>query len=258
MSVGLSITLLCIGVIAGLLSGMLGIGGAVVSYPMLLFFPVLLGVGELSPHEVSAIVALQVLFSTLSGVVAQRKHKVVHRDLVLVMGLTILVSSFFGGYGAKYLSGNSVNIVYAALATIAAVLMMFPRRGVETLNPEDILINKLLAFFAALIVGFAGGIAGLGGAFLLVPFMLQVLKVPTRVAIGSSLVITFMSALGSTTGKLFAGHVPLLASLCVIIGSVACAPLGVRTGRLMNVNVLRGVLSGLIVIATVKVWFQLL
>lgn len=259
MDVGLIITLIGIGIIAGLLSGTLGIGGAVVSYPMLLFFPPLLGVGNFSPHLVAGIVALQVVFSTLSGIIAQRKHKVVHPKLATVMGITMLIASFAGGYGARYMSGGGVNIVYAVLATFAAILMFVPRRGnVENLPMEDIQFNKPIAFIAALLVGGAGGIAGLGGAFLLVPIMLQVLKIPTRVAIGSSLMITFLAALGSTSGKLLAGHLPLLASLFVVLGSISAAPIGVRLSRMMNVTMLRGVLSLLIVAATIKVWLQVL
>ena len=67
------ITLFIIGFIGSFLSGMVGIGGSVINYPMLLYIPPLVGVMALSAHEVSGIGAIQVLFSTLGGVLAYRK-----------------------------------------------------------------------------------------------------------------------------------------------------------------------------------------
>ena len=101
MTIGLIVTLCLIGAVGALLSGMLGIGGAIVNYPLLLYLPVWFGVGKYTPHQVAGIVALQVLFATLSGVIALRKSKSIHYGLVLYMGISILIGSFLGAYGAK-------------------------------------------------------------------------------------------------------------------------------------------------------------
>ncbi|MDI3257663.1 MAG: sulfite exporter TauE/SafE family protein [Kyrpidia sp.] len=258
MTVGLALTLTVIGAVGALLSGMLGVGGAIVNYPMLLYIPPILGVGVYSPHEVAGIVALQVLFSTVAGVIAQRGQGVIHRELVLIMGISVLVGSFVGGYGAKFLSGNVVNVIYAILATIAAVLMSLPKRGEEEIPLGEIRFNKWIAVASALTVGAAAGIVGAGGAFLLVPVMLQILKIPTRVTIASSLAITFLSSLGSSAGKLLAGHLPLAAAAVVIVAGIIAAPIGVRVGRMMNVKVLRAALGVVIIATTVKIWSGIL
>lgn len=62
MDFALLITLFIIGCIGSFLSGMVGIGGSVINYPMLLYIPPLFGVMALSAHEVSGIGAIQVLF----------------------------------------------------------------------------------------------------------------------------------------------------------------------------------------------------
>ncbi|QSO49066.1 sulfite exporter TauE/SafE family protein [Alicyclobacillus mengziensis] len=258
MSIGLIVTLLLIGVVGALLSGMLGIGGAIVNYPMLLYVPVLFGVGHYTPHQVAGIVALQVLFATLSGVLALLKNKVIHYGLVAHMGASILIGSFVGAYGAKFLPGSSINVIYAVLATIAAVMMFIPKRGVEDIPLNEIQFNVFVAIVAAMVVGMAAGVVGAGGAFILVPIMLQVLKIPTRVTIASSLAITFISSIGASVGKVMAGNIPYEAAIIVVIASVVIAPLGVWVGRQIHAKALRAVLAMLIVATTVKIWFGIL
>jgi uncharacterized membrane protein YfcA len=59
------ITIFLIGFIGSYISGMLGIGGSIIKYPMLLFIPPLFGIAAFSAHEVSGISAVQVLFASI-------------------------------------------------------------------------------------------------------------------------------------------------------------------------------------------------
>jgi uncharacterized membrane protein YfcA len=126
------VLLLLIGFVGTFFSGLIGMGGAIINYPMLLYVPALFGVAEFSAHDVSGMIAWQVLFASLSSLIAFRKEKMIHLPLVTVMGAASLVGSFAGGYGAKFLSGEAVNLVYAVLALAAAVMMFVSvgaRRG---------------------------------------------------------------------------------------------------------------------------------
>jgi uncharacterized membrane protein YfcA len=243
MTLGLAATLILVGVAGAFLSGMLGIGGAIVNYPMLLYIPVLVGVADFSPHQVAGIVAVQVFFATLAGVVALRKQKLIHMKLVSYMGIAIIIGSFAGGYGGKFLPGSTINLVYGILATIAAIMMFVPKRGLDDLPIEKVEFNRLIAVISALIVGVASGIVGAGGAFILVPIMLLILKIPTRVTIASSLM---------------AGQIPFWPSVVVVVASIVAAPIGVRLGKWVNTKVLRTILAVLIVVTTVKIWSGIL
>ena len=63
----LVVLLFIIGFIGSFISGMVGIGGAIINYPMILYIPVLLGFTGYTAHEVSGITAVQVFFATLQG-----------------------------------------------------------------------------------------------------------------------------------------------------------------------------------------------
>ena len=131
---------------------------------------------------------VQVFFATLSGMFVFKKGGYISIPLVAYMGSTIILGSFIGGYGSKFLSNGTINLVYAILALLAAILMLFPKPAVdgETVANE-VEFNRFYAIFFALIVGVASGIVGAAGAFIIVPIMLVILKIPTRIAIGSSL-----------------------------------------------------------------------
>ncbi|MGB8954081.1 MAG: sulfite exporter TauE/SafE family protein [Tumebacillaceae bacterium] len=258
MSVCLIVTLFFIGLIGSFLSGMLGVGGAIINYPMVLFIPPMLGVGSFTAHEVSGMIAVQVLFATLSGVLALRREKLINYRLVAFMGTSIVVGSFIGGFGSQLLSSSTVNFVYAFLATVAAVMMFIPKKGVLNAPTEEVQFNRLLAVICALIVGTASGIVGAGGAFILVPIMLLFLKIPIRMTIASSLAITFLSSIGSVGGKLLADHILIGPTIVIVIASIVAAPIGTVVSKKTNPRMLQAVMSVLILVTTLKIWSDIL
>lgn len=259
MSIYFMITLFILGFIGSFLSGMLGVGGAIVNYPLLLYIPSMIGLTALSSHEVSGIVAAQVFFATLSGVLAYRKGGYLNKGLILYMGISSLAGSLIGGFGSRWVSGDAVNLVYGVLALLAVVLMFIPRRAPE--NSEGgapLQYNRLLAVVLSFSVGICAGIVGAGGAFLLVPIMLVILKIPVRVTVATSLAVTFISSIGSITGKLMTQQVLYLPALIIVIASIIASPLGAKLGQKLNARVLKVILFILILAATIKIWIGLL
>ncbi|KGX89299.1 membrane protein [Pontibacillus halophilus JSM 076056 = DSM 19796] len=258
MEFGLMITIFLIGFIGSYLSGMLGIGGSIIKYPMLLYIPPLVGVSAFTAHEVSGISAVQVLFATIGGVWAYRKGGYLNKTLILYMGVSILIGSFIGGYGSNLLSEDGINITYGLLAVIAAVMMFVPKKGLDNQPLEDVTFNKPLAASLAFIVGIGAGIVGAAGAFLLVPIMLVVLKIPTRMTIASSLAITFISSIGATVGKVTTGQVEYGPAAIMIIASLIASPLGANAGKKANTKILQTVLALLIAATAIKIWVDIL
>ncbi|WP_331713658.1 sulfite exporter TauE/SafE family protein [Lentibacillus sp. JNUCC-1] len=251
------IVVFLIGFVGSYLSGMLGIGGSIIKYPMLLYIPPLLGLSAFTAHEVSGISAVQVLFATIGGVWAYRKGGYLNKSLIAYMGISILIGSFIGGYGSKLLSEGGINLTYGILALIAAVMMFVPKKGIDDVELDQVTFNKGLAAVLALIVGVGAGIVGAAGAFLLVPIMLVVLKIPTRMTIASSLAITFISSIGATVGKVTTGQVAYFPAAIMIIASLIASPLGAHAGKKMNTNILQGILAVLIAGTAIKIWMDI-
>ncbi|WP_028594210.1 sulfite exporter TauE/SafE family protein [Paenibacillus assamensis] len=258
MDINLVFTIFLIGFVGSFISGMLGIGGAIINYPMLLYIPVMLGIGYFTAHEVSGITAIQVFFATIGGVWAYRKGGFLNKTLIAYMGISILMGSFIGGFGSTHMSESGVNIVYGVLALLAVVLMFIPKKEIDQIPMEQVKFNKWLASLFAFIVGVGAGIVGAGGAFLLVPIMLVVLKIPTRMTIASSLAITLISSIGAVSGKIATGQVLLLPSLIMVAASLLASPLGATIGKKVNTKILQSILGILILATAVKIWMEIL
>lgn len=264
MDILLLIIMIVLGLIGSFFSGLLGIGGAIINYPLLLYVPPLFGAAHFSAHEVSSISMFQVFFASLAGVLAFQKRSkgkmgpsVVHKGLVVYMGISILAGSLIGGYISGMLQGDVINLIYGILAVLAIILMLIPRKGSDEYK-ENLHFNRVIAVVSAFIVGIVSGIVGAGGAFILIPIMLTLLKIPTRTTIASSLAIVFISAIGGVIGKLTGGHIPLWPTLFTVVGSLIGAPLGSKVSSKINVKVLRSGLVMLIVLTAVKVWSTIL
>ncbi|MDT8862224.1 sulfite exporter TauE/SafE family protein [Alkalihalobacillus sp. MEB130] len=252
------ITIFLIGFIGSYISGMLGIGGSIIKYPMLLYIPPLFGLAAFSAHEVSGISAIQVFFATIGGVWAYRKGGYLNKTLIIYMGSAILIGSFVGGYGSKLMSEGGINLIYGILALIAAIMMFIPKKGIDHVPLDQVTFNKWLAANFALIVGIGAGIVGAAGAFLLVPIMLVVLKIPTRMTIASSLAITFISSIGATVGKITTGQIDYFPAFIMIVASLIASPLGAMAGKKMNTKILQVILAVLIAATAVKIWIDIL
>lgn len=252
------ITIFLIGFIGSYISGMVGIGGSIIKYPMLLYIPPLFGLAAFTAHEVSGISAVQVFFATIGGVWAYRKGGYLNKTLIIYMGSAILLGSFIGGFGSKMMSEGGINLIYGILALIAAVMMFIPNKSVDDIPLDQVKFNKWLAAALALAVGIGAGIVGAAGAFLLVPIMLVVLKIPTRMTIATSLAITFISSIGSTVGKLTTGQVDYIPALIMVVASLIASPLGATAGKKMNTKILQIILAVLILATAIKIWLDIL
>lgn len=257
MGIETIIVLFLLGFIGSFISGMLGIGGAIVNYPILLYIPSLLGIAHYTAHQVSGMVAIQVLFATITGVWAYRKGGYINKSLIFYMGSGVLVGSLVGSFLSNHFSENQVNIIYALLATLAAVMMFLPNKdNNETFDRNH--FNKWLGVLIALLVGISAGIVGAGGAFILVPVMLVLLKIPTRITIATSLAITFISSIGTTVGKVMTHQVLFWPALILVVASLIASPIGAMIGQKLNTKTLKIFLAVLIVVTSIKIWWDVL
>ncbi|WP_422677889.1 sulfite exporter TauE/SafE family protein, partial [Bacillus smithii] len=261
MSIFMYLVMFFIGFIGSFFSGMLGIGGSIINYPLLLYVPDWLNVSHFTAKQVSSISMFQVLFSSLSGVIAywkvsKKDVSFVHKGLVLYMGGSILIGSLIGGVCSKFLPSESINIVYGVLAVLAVLLMIIPQhKSCDRMQVNEITFNRVLAMVISFVVGIVSGIVGAGGAFILIPIMLTVLKIPMRITIASSLAVVFLSAIGGAFGKLTTGEIPFWATFFAVAGSLLGAPLGSFMSRRMNVKMLRYGLMVLISLTAIKIWY---
>jgi len=259
MDSSLLITLLCLGLGGGFLSGLLGLGGAIFMIPLLLYVPPLLGVGSFDMKQVAAISMVQVLSASLTGVIVHHKNKFVSRSLLLTMGISNAAGNLAGSFYSQRTQSEFLLAIFATMALIAAAVMFVPKREQgEGIAPEAIEYNKPLAVAVSLAIGCFGGMVGAPGAFIYIPVMIYLLNIPTRIVIGSTLGIVFFGAVTGTIGKVATGQVLWPAALALVVGTVPGAQFGGSVSKKVNTKYLRMAIAVIIAVTGIRMWWQVL
>ena len=259
MTVALPLVLFGLAFCGAFLSGLVGVGGAIVMIPLLYYVPPLLGAGELSIKEVAGLSMTQVLAAATVGAWSHGRHALVHRRLALIGGSAMAAGALLGALLSAQVSGRALLATFAMMATLALPLVFLspaePARGVR--DPDAVPFHRASAAGLPGLIGLAAGVVGAGGAFLLVPVMVGLMRIPMRLSIGTSLAMVGMSAVAGFIGKALTDQVPFWPAATVVLGSLGGAPLGGRVSRRVPVPVLRAVLAGVITLVVLRVWVDL-
>lgn len=250
--------LLIISLLGGFLSGLLGIGGAVILIPLLLSLPPLFGMEALSMKSVAGLSMVQVLFASVSGMAIHRKHRMVHFQSQYTIGIPMGLFSLSGAYLSKYMSNHLIMIIFFFIVSLALIMLLLDKGERPEQIPDKIRVNSFLAISAGIFTGTFCGIVGAGGGFILIPIMISVLKLPVRLAIGTSLGVVFIGALLGSIGKIVSLQVDFLLVIPVIFGSLAAAQVGARVSRRLTANMLRVLLIIIIILTLLQVVVKLL
>ena len=259
MSPALIVSLASVGTIGGFFAGVLGFGGGVVMFPLLYYVPPLLGLARLDAKTVAAVVITQVFFSSLVGGMAHLRSGRVHGRIALVAGMTSAVGSFVGGVASKWTPERFLLLLFG-IATLLVIAMMFlpaPSEELDKVSIEKVTVAPAPVSLCSLVTGILLGFLGAGN-FVFVPLLIYVLKVPTRIAIGSSLFIAMMNTCSGFLGKLATGQIPWLIATAVVIGAGIGALVGEKIHRRLPTPILRYVYSAMVGLIAARIWLSIL
>jgi len=259
MGATFALFLVLVGLSVGFLSGLLGIGGGIVMFPLLLYVPPLFGLPGIDVKSITGLTMVQGFFSALTAMFYYHKNALVNKRLVLTLGLSLFFSSLVGSLASKKIPDGPLLMVFGTLALIAAIMMLIPRSYLHDELTEDLVeFKRTTAIGIGVVLGFSIGLVGQGGAFILIPTMLYVLKIPLRVALGSTLAIGLFSSSAGLVGKVATGQVPFLMALPLVAGAIPSARWGSVVGKKTNTRFLKWLLAAIIFATAVKVWSSIL
>ena len=259
MSAALILTLALLGAGGGFVSGLLGVGGGVVMFPLLYYVPPLFGLERLHAQTTAAMVICQVFFSALIGGMAHLRSGRVRGSIAGVAGTVSAFGSFSGGMASKWSSEQFLLILFGVVTILVMLMMFLPGRqnileekSVERISVPTIPL-ALSSFTTGVVVGFLGA-----ANFVFVPLLIYVFKVPTRIAIGSTLFIALMNTAMGFIGKLVTGQIPLLLASVVVCGSTIGVLVGEAVHGHVSTKVLRFIYAAMVALIAVRVWLTIL
>ena len=258
-TLALSITLALLGFVGGTAAGLLGFGGGILMFPLLYYVPPIFGLDRIEAKVAAAIVITQVFFSTLIGGLAHLRSGRVHTRITWVAGITSAAGAFVGAIASKWASERFLLVLFGVVATsvLGMLLLPEPPGDRDQVNPKEIRAPMAPLAICSFVVGIVIGLLGAGN-FVFVPLMIYLLKIPTRIAIGSSLFIAMINSALGMAGKFFSGQIPAVETLVVTVAAMIGALFGEKIHRFAPVNILRSAYAVLVAVVALRIWISIL
>ncbi|RTL65255.1 MAG: sulfite exporter TauE/SafE family protein [Hyphomicrobiales bacterium] len=266
-----------IGLAIGFLSGMFGIGGGFIMTPLLIFLGVPAGVAVGTG-------ASQVVASSVSGAIGHWRRNNID---VQMAGLLIFGGVFGAIFGVQLLAilkayGQLeffVSLMYVVLLGVVGGLMLIEsvramratgavaasrRKGgqhtwleglplKQRFRASKIYISVIPPVAIGMFVGLLTAVMGVGGGFMMVPAMIYLLRMPTKLVIGTStLQILFVTAFTTVLQATQNHSVDMMLAVPMIAGGVVGAQLGVGYGERLKAEQLRALLALLVLAVAVR------
>ena len=275
--------LLGLGGLVGVLSGMFGVGGGFLMTPLLFFIGI-------PPAVAVATEANQIVASSFSGVLAHLKRKTVDFKMGTVLMLGGLLGAAIGVVLFNHLKNLGqvdllVKLCYVVFLGIIGGLMFFEsvraiRRTSRNAAPpkksrqrgwvqklplkmrfrtSGLYISIIPPLIVGVFVGILAAIMGVGGGFIMVPAMIYILGMPTKVVVGTSLyqiifVTAFTTLLHATTNY----TVDVALAVLLLVGGVIGAQIGTQIGTRLKAEQLRILLAIMVLMVCGKLALDLL
>lgn len=250
------LALFAVGLAAGSLGALLGLGGGIFLVPALtLIFnlPVRTAVG----------VSLIGVIATSAGVASvSRPGRGANIGLALRLEIATTIGALLGGFAAGLLSQRVLALVFAAVVLASAIYTFMKTRRkpglasepqIEELFRSDYQPKRWgvgLSFSA--LAGALSGLSGIGGGFIKVPVMYSVMEVPLGVATATSNFMVGITAAASATLYYSRGDVNPLVAVPTALGVFAGAVLGAQTAGRLRADLLRRMLIVLLVLISLQ------
>lgn len=231
-----ALILISIGLAAGTIGSLIGLGGGIIIVPMLLNIDHILSAFTKVPIQVAVGTSLiTIVFSSLSSTLAYRKQKRIDIKSGLLFLIGSVPGSLLGTYVNSLLNTERFNLYFGVfLISISIFLFISSKikkqakekhKGViRTYTNEDgeaytYSYSLPLAIILSVAIGFISGLFGIGGGVILVPMMAFLFRFPPQLAIATSMFVVMFTTIGSSFSYIMIGAVNFFYVILLIPGA---------------------------------------
>jgi uncharacterized membrane protein YfcA len=276
-----AIEIILLSALVGVLSGLFGVGGGFLMTPFLIF----LGV---PPAYAVANEANNILATSVSGSTTHYLKNTLDYKMGFMIVIGGAIGTIIGIYTFTYFKDigkidTVISLAYMYILAIIGTLMLVESLGeIDKARKNTIVKRKLHVHYwihglpfrmrfpksklyesaftpiiIGLFVGFIAAIMGIGGAFILVPAMIYIIGMPTKLVPGTSLFVTiFVSVIVTFLHAFNYGSIDLILVLMLVVGSIIGVQTGQKIGQSIESSGLKALLAILLLIVGIAIAYD--
>ncbi len=262
------LTLALMGALAGVMAGLLGIGGGALIVPVMVIALEKQGVNPNIIMQAALGTSMAtIVFTAMSSVLAQQRRGAVNWDIFRRITPGIVIGSLLGAAIADALPSRTLHVAFVVFMFLIVIQMS--RGTMATAARRRRLPGATGMTAVGTVIGVLSALFGIGGGSMSVPFMTWC-SVSARQAIATSSAIGFPIALSAAVGYIVAGwnetglppwslgYVVLPAFAGIVVASTLAAPFGVRLAHRLPETTLRRIFALFVTILGVRMLWALL
>lgn len=241
--------LFLVGLASGIVGALIGLGGGVILVPALLFLSSSVNLfPELSPQQIVGLSVVMMIFTGLSSTLAYMKVGTVDYRSGFIFFLGSAPGTILGALVNRSLDIPSFQLYFGLLLVFLSLLLLLRDRlkavswFVDNGKKQSFYDRKAdkeyvygypvwFALALTFFIGFASGLFGIGGGSILVPAMILLFLFPPHVAVGTSMLMVFLSAIVNSITHISLGNVPWIYTIAIIPSAYIGAKIGAKLNR---------------------------
>ena len=244
------VILVALGLGAGALGAMVGVGGGVIISPVLAFL-------GLPPAQIASTSLFAVSSTSISSTIEYSKQKKIEYRLGLEMAAFSIPGAVIGAYLSDYISLESFKLWFGVLLILTGIYVLYRNE----IFKKNILIKRSMAVrFSVFAITFGAGIIsslfGVGGGIVYVPTMLIVIGMTIQRAAPTSQFTLMMTSIAGILAHSYLGHPDYLQAAALAAGAFAGGQLGARLSKYTNEIILQKLLAVVLIGVSVKLIFD--
>lgn len=248
------------GSLAGVLAGLLGIGGGIIIVPVLALVFESQGVpADVLMHVAIGTSLATIVATSISSIRAHHKRAAIHLDVFRSIAPGIVVGGFLGAVLADMIHGEQLRLIFSIFMLLVATQMIIARMP----DPHRRLPGKTGLSIAGAIIGTISSLMGVGGGSMSVPYLTWC-NVQVRNAVATSAAIGLPIAIAGTTGFIVSGwqvadrpdwsvgYVNLPAFMGIVVASTLFAPVGASLAHRIPPKLLKRIFGGFLCVLGIR------
>ncbi len=247
--------LIGIGVGAGALGSVLGVGGGIIMVPALTFL-------GLPPAPVASTSLFAVTSTSVSSTIEYSRQKRIDYKLGIQLAAFAIPGAIIGAFASDYLTEGSFKLAFGILLVLTGLYILYRnsilKEGSDA--PKKPPIHMMFVVFGATFgAGLISSVFGVGGGIIFVPIMLLVLKMTMQRAAPTSQLTLMITSIAGVLTHSFLGHPDYVQALALSAGAFVGAQVGARLSRSAKDVLLQRLLGIVLIGVAVKFildWFS--